>query len=82
MNCKCAEQTQLKGRDAIKKVEQDLELVQFNPYTWEWVYQCRKCSTYWLGVREHGEMHGGGILVLRKCEKKNCVDLINEERSP
>ena len=80
MNCKCAEQIQLKGSDATKKVEQDLKLVQFNPHTWEWVYQCRKCGTYWLGGREHGEMHGGGVPVLKKCEKNHCVDLIDEEQ--
>ena len=81
MNCKCAERIQFKGRNAIAKVEKDLELVQFNPYTWEWVYRCRKCGTYWLGSREYGEMHGGGILVLRRCEKKNCIDLTNEAQS-
>ena len=82
MNCKCATQFVIQGKDALKKVEDDLYIVSVDPQNWIEVYKCKKCGKYWLGRYIHGEMHGGGILVLRKCQKKNCVDLINEERSP
>ncbi len=71
--CNCANITVLEGKEAIE-LSNNIEMIGADGMTWETLYRCIECRTYWLETHPMSGLQGGGPIVLTKVEDMSVVE--------
>jgi protein-arginine kinase activator protein McsA len=73
MNCKCNQNSVIESNDAILYEQNFLHEVKVNAYTWETLYKCKECNTFWEEIYKDGRFGGTPVL------KKVSIDGVSEK---